>query len=202
MYKVIVSILRFIFKIIYRQRIVNKSRLDFDGAMIFCGNHSHNFDAIFVAINSRRTINFMAKKELFANKFFTWFFKTLHAIPVSRDGNDLYSLKLALKALKSGEVLGIFPQGRREDGLSLQTEFKPGISILAVKTKTPVIPIYISENKRLFSKIDIVVGEPIELSEYYDKKLTNEEYVEIAQSIILKSILDLEESAENANNKG
>lgn len=163
-----------------------------EGGVIICANHVHLFDPLAVGINTPRNIYFMAKKDLFKSKFGNWFFTKLQAIPVSRDGNDALSLKKALEVINKGEVLGIFPEGTREkDGVVL--EYKPGISMLATRTSTPVVPVYIDGKYKLFSELKVNIGKPIDLSEYNGRKLTTDEYTFIANDIIAKTVLSLKE---------
>ncbi|MFA0815658.1 MAG: lysophospholipid acyltransferase family protein [Anaerofustis sp.] len=174
----------------HRFKIIGKEHIPINGRVIICANHQHLIDPMLVAICTRRIICFMAKKELFEGAF-GFLIKRLKAIPVNRDGNDSYSLKLALSVLKKDGVLGIFPEGTRIVNRTNAPKFKSGVAMLAIKTKTPIIPIYIEGSYKPFGKLTAVVGEAYELSEYYDRKLSSEEYAEISNHRIARSILDL-----------
>ena len=84
----------------------------------------------------------MGKKELFKNKFFNIFLNWLLVFPVDREVNDIGAVKKALRILKSGGVLGIFPEGTRVKEFNPENA-KAGVALLALKSNSPVIPVYI-----------------------------------------------------------
>lgn len=180
-------------KVFVRYLVKGEENIPQTGSAIICANHIHLFDPLAIGVNTPRYMFFMAKKDLFKSKLGNWFFTKLGAIPVSRDCNDAYSLKKALEVINKGELLGIFPEGTREKG-SGALEYKPGVSMLAVRTSTPVIPVYINGSYKLFSKLSVNIGTPIDLSEYKGKKLSTDEYTIIANDIIAKSVLSLKEN--------
>lgn len=59
----------------------------------------------------------MAKKELFSIPFIGWLIRTMGAFPVDRAAMDVSAVKKGIKLLESGEMVGIFPQGTRCDGV-------------------------------------------------------------------------------------
>ena len=81
----------------------------------------------------------------------------LGAFPVDRSRADLTAIKIALKTVKDGKKLIIFPQGTRDAG---EDEAKDGAAMLAMKTKAPIVPMYISEKKRFRSRVTVIIGEP------------------------------------------
>ncbi len=193
MYNFIKNVVVLYMKVFMKISVQGKENIPQSGGAILCANHVHLLDPFSVGMNTKRVVNFMAKKDLFKGWFGQWFFSRLHAIPVNRDGNDAYSLKRALKVIDSQELLGIFPEGTREKGEVLS--FKPGVSMLSVRTKTPLIPIYIEGNYKIFSKLNVIIGKPIDLSEYYGKKLSVADYEYIANEIIEKNIMSLKVSS-------
>ena len=56
--------------------------------------------------------------------------------------------------------------------------------MIAIKSKCHVLPIYIDTNYKLFSKIKVIIGEPISFDEFYDKKLNIDDYKKISQNIL------------------
>ena len=94
-----------------------------------------------------------------------------------RDGSDIRTLMDAMKVLKNGEKVSLFPEGTRNK--VSEEEFLPfhgGAALLAIKTQTPVIPFVICSRPRVFRMTHVVFGEPMELTEFYGKKLTPEDY--------------------------
>ena len=192
-YRFVRAVVCVLSRVFFRFQIVGADLVPAEGRLILCANHTNILDVPFLAACTRRSIVFMAKKELFRSRLSRFLLGKLRAIPVNRDGNDAYSLKCALTALKEEKVLGIFPEGTRQHNRDGKMIFKPGVSMLAIKTQTPVVPVYIKGNYRLFCKMTAIIGEPIELSSYYGKKLTGEDYVRIANEEIAGRLVSLKE---------
>ena len=96
--------------ILHPVTIIGRENLPEHGALL-CPNHNSNWDPVLVAlkvpVNYR--LHIMAKKELFCNKVFDWVLRKLGAFPVDRGEGDIEAVKTALKAIKSGDNLLIFP---------------------------------------------------------------------------------------------
>ena len=168
------AIVKVILKFIYRIEVIGKDNIEIDGKFILTSNHTHVFDPVILAVVFPRQIHFMAKKELFKNKILKFVFTKLGAFPVSRNETDLTAIKNALRLLKEDKILGIFPEGTRVKEFDIKNA-KAGTALLSVKSKSPVLPIYIEGNFKIFSKIKVYIGKPIEFSDYYGKKLSNDE---------------------------
>ena len=80
--------------------------------------------------------------------------------------------------LKNGDKIVIFPEGTRNKTNAEMLPFKHGASAMAIKAKAPIIPVVIYKRPKLFCMTHILIDDPIELSEYYDRKLTEEDFVE------------------------
>ncbi len=132
-----------------------------EGAAVLCANHSHLTDPVWIIAFSRlhRQPRSMAKKELFSNPFFTWFFTKIGAFPVDRGNTDIKAIKEALHTLKDGNKLLVFPEGTRVRK-GKPSEPHSGAILLANKVGAPVVPIYLSVKKGLFRPIRIQFGKP------------------------------------------
>ena len=149
-----------------------------DGACVYVTNHYTTFDAAYVAATTWEGIHIIAKREVYDAFFLGALARGVKVIPVNRDGNDVRALLECFKCLKNGEKIAIFPEGTRNKTGAEMLEFKHGASVMAIRTKTPIIPIVIYKKPRFFRMTHILIGDPLELTEYYDRKLTDEEYAE------------------------
>lgn len=184
-YRVLRSISVLIFKILFRIKVFGKTNLPKNGGFILASNHTSYLDPIALGVACPRKLNFMAKEELFFNPAFACFMSALGAFPVRRNSADLSALKEAMRRLKRGEVLTLFPEGsRRSDSVS--AEPYPGIGFLAAKLNVPVIPAYIQGSNYALPKqakfikatqISVYFGKQI----YIERKLS---YQDIAQQIM------------------
>ncbi len=127
----------FLFKIYFRYEIKGLENIPRHGALILASNHLSYLDPVFLGVCVQRKLNFIAKSDLFKNKFFSWLIKTLGAFPIRRSSGDVKALKEAINRLKAGKVLVIFPQGTR----TKDQKFPPlkGVGFLVKKSQAPVI---------------------------------------------------------------
>ena len=105
------------------------------------------------------------------------------AISANRDGTDARVMMDCLKCLKNGEKIALYPEGTRNKTDQDFLPFHHGATAMAIKAKAPIIPIVLCKKPRLFRLTHVLVGEPIELTEYYDKKLTSEDMVEADEKL-------------------
>ncbi len=193
MYKLIRFFSVIYLKIFFRFKVYGKENVPETGNIIICANHSSNNDTLMLAMATKREIHFMAKEELFRNPILRWVFTKAHAIRVNRDGNDSLAIRSAIRVLNSGEVLGIFPQGTRDKGgIHKPDSFKSGVATLSVKTCSPVIPVFISEEYKLFRRSSVYVGSPLNTWEDAPRRPDQAYYDNIANGMIRDAIIALE----------
>jgi 1-acyl-sn-glycerol-3-phosphate acyltransferase len=114
-----------------------------------------------------RRIVWMAKQELFDIPLFGWVFHVFGLIPVRRAEADLKALRRAQQALRTGHVLGMFPEGTRSRTGGMK-EGEPGTAVIALRTGVPLLPVAIwgTEGVRLprdlvaRTRIHVRIGKP------------------------------------------
>lgn len=156
-----------------------------DRSYIIVANHLSVLDVLPAAIATDRPVHFLAKKELFEKGIGKWFANKCECIPVSRDGTDVRAVMQAMKYLKEGSFVCIFPEGTRNKTGEMFLPFKSGAAALSIKTKTPIIPVVQVKKIKAFRKMHVYYGEPFELTEFYGKKLTQED-VEKADEVLFE----------------
>lgn len=171
-----------IFLFFYNYRVIGRDNVPKDGGYIVCANHVSAIDPILVGVSLRRRMYFMGKSELFKNVFLGTLLNLISVFPVKRGEADIRSIKTSLKLLKSGKILGLFPEGTRNKTSEVVAE--PGIAMLAVKSQVPVLPVAIISSYKFFKRTKVIIGKPIELTEYHGKKLLNEDYLKISLDIM------------------
>lgn len=183
LYDILINICNVIFNLAFRIKIVGKENIPMDGKLVLCSNHKNNLDPVIISMYFPRKIAWMGKKEIFNNKAIAYIANKLGVFPVNRDEVDIGAVKNALKILKDNRVLGIFPEGTRVKKMNLNNA-KAGASLFAIRSKSPVLPIYIEGNYKIFSKIIIHVGKPLYLHENIEGKPTPEQYSELSKHIL------------------
>lgn len=183
-YKIVVAILKVLVFIVFDLKIHNKERIDkSEGSLIVCGNHISMLDPVILAVSSKRQIHFMGKKELFDKKVFGYLFRKLGAFPVDREGVSMSAIKSSMAVLKDNKVLGIFPEGTRVKKYD-ENNAKPGIALIANKTKASIMPFYIKGTYKFRGKIEIFFGEDKNYFENVEGKIGTETYSEIGKQIL------------------
>lgn len=191
-YKIAVAFCRICLLFAFRIKAVGQDNIPKEGGCILALNHKSNLDPVIAAVTCKRKPGFMAKAELFENKFFGALIKSLGAFPVQRGKGDIGAIKCALSMLKEESMILMFPEGKRvkkpED--EKFTKAKPGAVMIAIRARVPIQPAYISGKYSFMKKITVKYGEPIYFDEYYDKKLTVEELQNITDEV-MKNIRSL-----------
>ncbi len=159
------------------------------GKAIFICNHKSNADPILLIFSTWRKQYFLSKKELFENKFIKFIMKIDRGIPDDRGKTDLTAIKSGIKVLNDGNILTIFPEGTRNKTDAELSEVKAGAAMFAIKTKTPIVPIWIEKKPRVFRFNKVKFGEAFTLEEFYDQKLDSEK-LDLASKIIAEKLIE------------
>lgn len=148
------------------------------GGAVLAINHTSYLDFALAgtgALPVKRFVRFMAKKELFDNKIAGPLLRGMHHINVDRS-NGAASFVTALKALESGEIIGIFPEGTISTSFEIK-QLKSGAVRLAIGAGVPIVPTIVWGGQRVYTKgvkpnfkpaktpVSVSFGKPI----LYDK---------------------------------
>ena len=142
----------------YNYHVIGREKVP-DGGCVLVANHTQWADPVLVgtALGNQYPLVAMAKKELFQIKLLGPLISALGAFPVDRGTADIGAIKTSLKAVKEGKKLLIFPEGGTKNKAG--DEAKVGAAMIAARTGAPIVPIYISENKKFRSKVYVVFGD-------------------------------------------
>ncbi len=184
----------------YPTKFIGKENIP-KGPCIIASNHTSNLDAVLLAVHTWEKKFYLAKKELFKNKLFGSFLKSVGAIEIDRQSTDVGAIKNCMRVLKNGKKLVIFPEGTRNHNDDMQLgQVKHGVSMFAIKAKVPIVPMFIAKQPRFWRKNKVVIGQPFLLEEFYGKKLDNETLTQ-ASDIVAAKMNELRESQLNALTK-
>lgn len=176
LYPVLRPVFTVIFKALYRPKIINKEYIPENGSIILAGNHKHAFDPISIAVCTKRTIHFLAKKELYRGINFL-FFDLVGTLPVDKHNKNKKTIGEAEKMLNKGGVIGIFPEGTRNRTKEVLLPFKKGAVSFAKNTNSLIVPFSITGEYKLFRKgLTITIGKPYKVNddiEVENEKLRN-----------------------------
>lgn len=185
MYKFVRAVSLFYIYVFNRVKVTGKENVPEEDAVIICANHHSVFDILLLLTVFKRRIVFMAKQELFKIPVMGFFLRKLNAISVDREGMPISAVRGAMKALRSGEQLGIFPEGTRYntgDG----SDARGGVAMFSWKCKTPILPIHLvyKRNVNIFNSYEIRIGKPVLPEELGIVKGSSEEYTKAGEHIM------------------
>ena len=178
-------------KIAFKMRYEGLENIPDGGGYMVCANHRTMLDPFFFAPKVKPQLFFMAKQELFKNKFLAMVFKGLGAFPVERGKGDTGAIDFAVNTLRSGKILAMFPEGTRSrDGVPLRP--KSGAALVAIQTKSDILPVGISFDQPIHfrSVVTIRFGKLIRFGELgANQGLPSE--MKHASKLIMGRIVDL-----------
>ena len=146
--------------LLFPHKVVGLENLPEGGALL-CANHASGWDPVLIAVSlpNDSRLSFMGKDSLFRIPLLGPIIRKLGAFPVKRGGNDLVAMKTAMKALTDGRRLLVFPEGTRVEHQG-DADAKGGVTVMATRTGTPMVPIYCGGKHKFLRRTTIVFGEP------------------------------------------
>ncbi len=169
MYHVIKFLVRIFFSIAFSLHYEGRENIPDDTTVIYACNHRSNADPPLLGAGAKGKFTFMAKEELFKNKFFAWLISSLGAYPVARGKGDTSAIDTAVERLENNRSFIIFPEGTRsKDGKVHRGH--TGAALIAGRSGKLVIPcgIVYGEKLKFRTKVTVVYGKPIDPAEYVD----------------------------------
>ncbi|WP_373229748.1 lysophospholipid acyltransferase family protein [Cohnella sp.] len=187
-------IVRTFFIVLYRLEARGISNIPLEGPVILCSNHKSLQDPITLGAWVPRKVHYMAKAELFRIPLFGPLIKGVGAFPVKRGGVSKEAIRTAITLLQKGQVMGIFPEGTRNESLGMG---KRGAVSMAVRAKAFVVPVALVGDYRLFRKMIAVYGAPIDMRPYAEEGTS--ESMEAATELIMSRIREMLETGKPAS---
>lgn len=125
-------------RLLYRVRSSGVEQVPATGGAVLIANHLSYVDAVALQLACPRRLRFIGYKGLGNHPFFDWIFRMSGVIPITSK-NSTEGIRLAVKALKAGEVVCVFPEGHISRTGQL-LEIKKGFEVMARLANVPVIP--------------------------------------------------------------
>ena len=200
-FKLFSPLLRFIFKVYYTPKIINKELIPKEGPILVVCNHKHVFDQCFAIIATKRPLRYMAKKEYFDGKF-AWFFKLAGCIPVDRTIHDDAAKAAALEVLNLDGAVGLFPEGtRNKTNDKFLLDFKFGTVSMAQKTGATIVPCGLTGDYKFWSKnLMFRVGKPFKVAKDMDLAEANEKLYKEMEKLMKQNLKETNRTVEEELN--
>jgi 1-acyl-sn-glycerol-3-phosphate acyltransferase len=141
-----------VFRLVFRTRIVGRERIPLeDGLLIVC-NHISFADPPLLGTVMPRPVEFMTMAEMFHKPWMAWPLRAVGCFPVDRSRVDHGAVREAIRRLRAGRCLVIFP----EAGIRLTTQsvlggdpvLKPGAGSIALLAHAAVLPVIVRETRK------------------------------------------------------
>ncbi len=202
-YMIVYRLIQFVFipflKIVYRVEVINEKKPSDipTGGLVLCCNHVSSLDPIVLCCFFPRPVYFMAKIELFRNRFVRGILLFVNSFPVNRKGVGRNSIAKAAEVLKAGSVFGIFPEGTRSaDGEIGET--RRGVGLVAYLGNAPILPVAIFNSEKVpgentdskkyrFLKIKIIYGDIIDTKTIFSE-YPKKEAIDVISEMVMNNI--------------
>jgi 1-acyl-sn-glycerol-3-phosphate acyltransferase len=148
-------LVRLLFGCVARVHVIGRENVRCVNGFLLASNHISHFDPFFISLPIRRKIDWMTMAEFFRPRALSFVLRSIDAFPAERDRADLKTIRTAIDRLKSGRVVGLFPEGGIRDGARSLLEgapLRPGAATLAHIADVPIVPCIILGTDRLYSK--------------------------------------------------
>jgi len=158
-----------VFKLLFRLKVKGAENIPPSGGVVIASNHQSYLDPIIIGVSNRVPVTFMARDTLFRNRAFGWLIRSVGAFPVRRGRPDTSAMREAVRRLKAGARLVVFPEGTRthDGGLG---RVRRGPALIAHRAGVPIVPAFIRgafeawpRSRKLFRfrPVSITYGPPI-----------------------------------------
>lgn len=157
-------------RLVFRMRITGRENEPLDRPYVIIANHTSFADPLLLAATLRRKQRFLAKQALRAHWWMRALFRVFDVLPVQAGGNNLLTFRAAIRTLREGGCIALFPQGTRMPYQAPQPEqAMGGVIPIASGAKADILPVSFvtaSEKAKPFRKTLAVVGKPIPYEAY------------------------------------
>ncbi len=177
----------------YKINYIGLENVPKEGGFILAANHVKSTDPVLLSIPIKgRQLHFMGKKELFENPVAKWMLTKLNGFPIVRGGADCEAMKYAVRVVKEGNILGIFPEGTRSKDYK-PARAKSGVALIAKEAKADVLPvsIYTRDDMKHGTRLTIRYGKLIPYEELGLSEDPSRQEIRDCAAYIMKKIVDL-----------
>ncbi len=186
MKKFILCAARLFYRILFKIEIVGLEKLPKDKNFVIAPNHLSNFDPPLIAAFFPTEMAYMAKASLFGVPIVGAVIKAFDAFPV-KPGDGMSAIRTAIRALREGKNLVIFPEGRRVRTPGVLGKGKKGTVMIASSAGVGIVPVGIEATYKFRSRVKVIIGDHIDLSEY-GEKLSADEVKTITETVLMEKI--------------
>lgn len=163
-------------RILWRTKIVGVWPIPRGQGAVIVSNHRCPLDPAFIALAVDRIMHWMVAKEYCEHPVMGLFLRPFGPVPTSRGGHDTAATKMMIRHAEQGELVGLLPEGRINNTGRFMLPGRPGIAMIALRARVPVVPVYIDGAPYdgttlgcllMPARVRVTIGRPIDLTPYY-----------------------------------
>jgi len=190
-YRVARAVCKLVCIVLWRFKAAGVENVPRTGPLIVACNHISYLDPVAIGVGLPRMVTYLAKKELFDIPLLGPIIRGCGAYPLDREAGGVAAVRAALRVLKTGRCVGIFPEGTRN--LSGAAAEKGGAAFLAALSGAPVVPAAVAGTRdaKRFARIRVAYGKPMTIVR---NRKADADDLEKWTAEIMRSIRVLEES--------
>ena len=172
MRRLVMTFAEALFRVLFTYDCVGEERIPAEGGVVVAANHPSYLDPVLLSLQVARPIRFMAWDALFRVPLLGAVIRAFGAFPVDvRRGQGREAYARARELVAAGEVVGIFPEGKRTDTGEID-RFRPGIGMIASRLEVPVVPVRIEGLEKVLhhtwrmarpGRVRVAFGRPMRL---------------------------------------
>ena len=141
-YDICRGVLRVFFRLGFGLEVVGTEHIPKTGGFILACNHASYLDPPLLGAACPRPLGFMARADLFEHPILGPYLRAVHVFPLQRGASDLGAMREAVRRLRSGGGIAIFPEGGRQFSGRLGTA-KRGVGLIAETAQVPIVPVLV-----------------------------------------------------------
>ena len=141
-----------IFRGVFRTNIVGRDRVPRDGGLLIVCNHISFADPPLLGALTPRPVEFMTMAEMFRKRWLGKMLRTIGCFPVDRSRTDSGAAREAIRRLRAGRCVSIFPEAgirlTEKSVLGGDPEFKPGAGSIALLGEAVILPVIVRDTRK------------------------------------------------------
>jgi 1-acyl-sn-glycerol-3-phosphate acyltransferase len=138
-WKCLQVVARILTTLLFQLKVYGRRNVPRRGGVLVVSNHQGNLDPVIMAVRLERPLNYIAKSELFENRYSAALLRALNAFPVRQGAGDVGAVRETIHRLQEGHLLNIYPEGCRTPDGEI-SELQKGVALIIRRAGVPVIP--------------------------------------------------------------
>ena len=141
LHRVVTTLAEALFRLLFTYDCIGEEKIPAEGGVVIAANHPSYLDPVLLSLQVSRPIRFMAWDALFRVPLLGAVIRVFGAFPVDvRRGRGREAYARARDLVAAGQVVGIFPEGKRSRTGWMEQALREGAARLALETGAPLVP--------------------------------------------------------------